>query len=307
MRRISRSGRAVNGGISGSFSGPVRVKETPHQQQRQQQGQQQRKQHKYRPRGAAGYHILVSSDLAVVKIIDFGTAQLTGDICEDSKAVGSRWWSPPEQVSKGLYSAMAADMFSVGALLFTLLSGELFCRTEEDYRKVIVRFDRQPSETYWNRITDEAKDLIRSLLKKDPAKRLTCEEVLSHPWCTVEAGGDGLGSSGRSSSGLGSSGRSSSGLGTPFPGVFFRLCFTLLRIPRIAGALKKKSHLLITLGVSVVLLSPSTMLGFYRSSGKAASTLSVGFIRMSVDAISSLAYQVVVQELGNSLAQLRHL
>ena len=135
---------------------------------------------------------------------------------------------------------MAADMFSVGALLFTLLSGELFCRTEEDYRKVIVRFDRQPSETYWNRITDEAKDLIRSLLKKDPAKRLTCEEVLSHPWCTVEAGGDGLGSSGRSSSGLGSSGRnSSSGLGTPFPGVFFRLCFTLLRIPRIAGALKK--------------------------------------------------------------------
>jgi serine/threonine protein kinase len=113
---------------------------------------------------------LVSSDLAVVKIIDFGTAQLTGDICEDSKAVGSRWWSPPEQVSKGLYSAMAADMFSVGALLFTLLSGDLFCRTEEDYRKVIVRFDRQPSETYWNRITDEAKDLSTVKFQPPPVR-----------------------------------------------------------------------------------------------------------------------------------------
>ena len=39
-------------------------------------------------------------------------------------------------------------------------------------------------EEEWDVVSEEAKDLIRSLLKRDARKRLTAEEVLTHPWIT---------------------------------------------------------------------------------------------------------------------------
>ena len=35
---------------------------------------------------------------------------------------------------------------------------------------------------YFDDISDMAKELIRSLLVKDPSKRLNAEEILAHPW-----------------------------------------------------------------------------------------------------------------------------
>lgn len=35
---------------------------------------------------------------------------------------------------------------------------------------------------YWKDISEEAKDLIRNLLVVDPAKRITAEQALAHPW-----------------------------------------------------------------------------------------------------------------------------
>lgn len=43
-----------------------------------------------------------------------------------------------------------------------------------------VQFDF-PSP-YWDDVSDMAKDLIKSLLVKDPKKRLTAEQLLEHPW-----------------------------------------------------------------------------------------------------------------------------
>ena len=34
----------------------------------------------------------------------------------------------------------------------------------------------------WENISDQAKDLVKSLLKVDPEERLSCEETLDHPW-----------------------------------------------------------------------------------------------------------------------------
>lgn len=35
---------------------------------------------------------------------------------------------------------------------------------------------------YWDTISENAKDLIRSLLVIDPDKRLSAKEILEHPW-----------------------------------------------------------------------------------------------------------------------------
>jgi calcium/calmodulin-dependent protein kinase-4 len=39
---------------------------------------------------------------------------------------------------------------------------------------------------YFDDISDMAKDLIKSLLVKDPSKRLTAEQILSHTWIVGE-------------------------------------------------------------------------------------------------------------------------
>ena len=35
-------------------------------------------------------------------------------------------------------------------------------------------------------ISEEAKNLLKGLLNKNPLKRLTCEEILNHPWLKEE-------------------------------------------------------------------------------------------------------------------------
>ena len=35
---------------------------------------------------------------------------------------------------------------------------------------------------FWNQIDDQAKDLIKKLLKVSPEERLSAEEILKHPW-----------------------------------------------------------------------------------------------------------------------------
>ncbi|XP_015757321.1 PREDICTED: MAP kinase-activated protein kinase 2-like [Acropora digitifera] len=34
----------------------------------------------------------------------------------------------------------------------------------------------------WNRVSNQAKDLIRGLLRTDPQSRLTVEQVVNNPW-----------------------------------------------------------------------------------------------------------------------------
>ena len=36
--------------------------------------------------------------------------------------------------------------------------------------------------------TDAAKHLVRALLRKEPAERLTMEQVLEHPWIKMHGG-----------------------------------------------------------------------------------------------------------------------
>jgi serine/threonine protein kinase len=38
------------------------------------------------------------------------------------------------------------------------------------------------SDEYWSRISDDAKDFIRRLLKVDPSERMTAHEALKHRW-----------------------------------------------------------------------------------------------------------------------------
>ena len=72
-------------------------------------------------------------------------------------------------------------MWSLGVLLYVVLAGEL--PFDNNYlSQQILSADVQFRSPVWKTISNEAKDLIKKLIVKDPSKRLTIHQALQHPW-----------------------------------------------------------------------------------------------------------------------------
>jgi serine/threonine protein kinase len=114
-------------------------------------------------------------DFGMGKQFQKGTA-LTGN------AEGSIYYVAPE-VLMGEYTE-ACDLWSVGIATYMLLSGRTPFKgaTDEETVNKIVDADVQFDEQYWGGISDEAREFIKSLLKKEPKDRQTADQGLSHSW-----------------------------------------------------------------------------------------------------------------------------
>ena len=150
-----------------------------------------------------------------VKICDFGIGrkiksknQLLHDQC------GTLMYMAPEILlsskEKG-YEPFPVDIWSSGISLYIMLSGTLPFNyknkknsedEEEENEEEEESFSDNKSKSKKNeednfklqysivykepkkieKISDEARDLLKGLLNKDPKKRLTCEQILNHPW-----------------------------------------------------------------------------------------------------------------------------
>lgn len=78
-------------------------------------------------------------------------------------------------------------MWSIGVILYILLCGfPPFngSTNEEIMEKVKIGKYSFKHEVFEN-VSDEAKDLIKKMLTKNPVKRLSCEEALQHEWFKV--------------------------------------------------------------------------------------------------------------------------
>lgn len=83
---------------------------------------------------------------------------------------------------------MPCDMWSLGVITYTLLSGCMPFFSDDDdtsnfmlYQNIMKGKYDFPEE-YWGEISHLAKDFITRLLVVDPAKRMTANEALKHPW-----------------------------------------------------------------------------------------------------------------------------
>ncbi|CAE7309501.1 cmk-1 [Symbiodinium microadriaticum] len=78
----------------------------------------------------------------------------------------------------------AVDMWSIGVITYILLGG--YPPFHDDNQKALFRKikmgDFEFHEEYWGGVSQEAKDLISSLLNIDPNARLTVDDMLKHPW-----------------------------------------------------------------------------------------------------------------------------
>ncbi|XP_077234404.1 calcium-dependent protein kinase 24-like [Tasmannia lanceolata] len=119
---------------------------------------------------------------AALKATDFGLSMFykPGDTFSD--VVGSPYYVAPEVLKK--HYGPEADVWSAGVILYILLSGvpPFWAETESGIFRQILQgkldFESEP----WPCISESAKDLITNMLNRDPKKRLSAHEVLSHPW-----------------------------------------------------------------------------------------------------------------------------
>jgi calcium-dependent protein kinase len=125
---------------------------------------------------------------AAIKAIDFGLATYFEPNEKFTEKLGSACYMAPE-VIKHNYSK-EADIWSIGVILYILLSGRppFYGSSEEAIYRSIVRQHIDLDSSLWKNISASGKDLISKTLCRNPAARLTAEEILNHPW--VREGGD---------------------------------------------------------------------------------------------------------------------
>ncbi|TIA87604.1 hypothetical protein E3P99_03091 [Wallemia hederae] len=168
-------------------------------------------------------NLLVNADCEL-KICDFGLARgyesdplragLAGSAGFMTEYVATRWYRAPEIMLSFANYTTSIDIWSVGCILAELLGGRpifkgrdyvdqlnqilhvLGTPSEETLRRVgsprAVEYIRSlpikpriPFERIYPKANPLALDLLSKMLTFDPAKRITCDEALRHPYLAV--------------------------------------------------------------------------------------------------------------------------
>ena len=116
-----------------------------------------------------------------LKIADFGWS-VHAPSSRRQTMCGTLDYLPPEMVLGEKHDANV-DLWALGILMFEFCVGRPPFETEshnETYRKITKIDITWPTPT--NHLSEDARDLIIKLLRKNPSERMPLEDVLRHPW-----------------------------------------------------------------------------------------------------------------------------
>ena len=123
-----------------------------------------------------------TDDDADIKLADFGFA-ISTDSSQLKTQCGTPNYVAPEILNNEPYGK-PVDMWSIGVITFILIGG--YPPFDDDNQRKLFKkikkadFDFDPE--YWGNVSDEAKDLIKNLIRVNPNHRLTAEQALKHDW-----------------------------------------------------------------------------------------------------------------------------
>mmetsp|Transcript_5066 Transcript_5066/g.9087 ORF Transcript_5066/g.9087 Transcript_5066/m.9087 type:complete len:919 (+) Transcript_5066:104-2860(+) len=124
-----------------------------------------------------------------VKLIDFGTAKRF-DLGQMTTKVCTVHYVAPEVLKKSLEAyTEKVDVWSCGVILYLMLAGAppFNSDNELELMKSVKKgkWSFKPAKL-WKGVSDNAKELISSMLSKEVDERLTAEQVQRNDWCNSE-------------------------------------------------------------------------------------------------------------------------
>lgn len=100
---------------------------------------------------------------------------------------GTPYYIAPEVLGPKKYNK-SCDIWSLGVILYILLSGKPPFYSKNNLKissgmKRRIRIgDFKFPEEYWNKVSEESKDLIKGMLNTNPEERLTIDQIINHSW-----------------------------------------------------------------------------------------------------------------------------
>eukprot|EP00058_Branchiostoma_floridae_P000062 XP_002585550.1 hypothetical protein BRAFLDRAFT_126049 [Branchiostoma floridae] len=130
------------------------------------------------------------ADDAELKIVDFGFAKLKPENQPLTTPCFTLHYAAPEVLKDDGYDE-SCDLWSLGVILYTMLSGKVPFQPSvgrggenhaADIMKKIKSGDFSLSGEEWNQVSQPAKCLIQGLLTVDPSRRFTMTALRNHDW-----------------------------------------------------------------------------------------------------------------------------
>jgi len=118
-------------------------------------------------------NIIIDVKTGEVNFVDFGSA-LRFHHGDYHRFFGTREYSAPEWVSNRRFTADGMTVWSLGVLLFNMLSGDIPFQTDQEILNQEVSFPEDFSQ--------ESRSLIKACLNKHEGARLSLDQVIKHPW-----------------------------------------------------------------------------------------------------------------------------
>ncbi|KNC53945.1 CAMK/CAMK1 protein kinase [Thecamonas trahens ATCC 50062] len=130
-------------------------------------------------------------DMTEIKVADFGLSKIVGEDVTLKTACGSPYYVAPEVLNDSTYT-FSADVWSCGVILYTLLCGfpPFYSENYTELFELIKRGMYEFPTPYWDNISEGAKDLVSRLLVVDPSKRISLEDIITHPWLLRVSGAE---------------------------------------------------------------------------------------------------------------------
>lgn len=117
-----------------------------------------------------------------VRIIDFGFSTCYSPETKLYSFCGTPSYMAPEIISKKEYYGPGVDVWALGVLLHTMVTGRYPFKGDNEH-ELFAKISRGHFDTPPG-VSHSCKELIRRILQVDPRKRPTCSDILKDPFMT---------------------------------------------------------------------------------------------------------------------------
>jgi len=114
---------------------------------------------------------------------------LTRRLMKPQGVCGKHYYMSPEIFRNSEnFDGFAIDLWAAGVVLYIMLTGfppyDQASRTDQRFELIVSGRLMEQLRNWDIFLTEEAGDLMQSMLQLDPRDRLTLAEVMKHPWVT---------------------------------------------------------------------------------------------------------------------------